>query len=677
MTDNPLLQKSSHPNQAPAFTLFKVEHYLPAVEAAIAEARENIEAIKNNADAPSFDNVIVALECASETLGDVSGIYYNQLSAVGGDDLHALTEKIGPMSAAFGSDVSLDPVLFKKVKAVYDQKDTLGLDEEEAMLLDDTYKGFVRSGALLPADKQERLREIAQELSTLSPAFMQNVSKSSEAFEMVIDDQADLEGLPASAIEAAAFAAEERNMAGKWVFTLDFPSYGPFMQFSSNRELRERIWRAFSSRAYKDDYDNRETLMQIVSLRDERAKLLGYPSHAAFVLEERMAQTPDQVMNFLMRLKQTYKPSAERDLHALQDFAKESDGLEELMPWDLGYYGEKLKQKLFAFSSEDFRPYLPLDAVLKGCFEHFTKLFDLQFTVNNAYPLWHEDVKAFDVTEASTGRFIGTLYGDFHPRKGKKPGAWKTGYRSQGLYRGEIVRPVIAIVCNFTKPTPDRPSLLTHDEVETLFHEMGHAVHALVSDVTYRSLSGTNVKWDFVELPSQVQENWCFEKETLDQFARHYKTGEAIPAALIDKLKAAKNFLGGWMGLRQVSLGLLDMCWHMTDPATIKSVEDFEDETLRGISLFPRYGGPTSCSFSHIFAGGYSAGYYSYKWAEVLDADTFEAFLENGLYDSKTAKAYKNEVLSKGGSRPPQVLYRNFRGRDADPDALLRREGLL
>jgi peptidyl-dipeptidase Dcp len=446
------------------------------------------------------------------------------------------------------------------------------------------------------------------------------------------------------------------------------------MQFADKRDLRERMWRAFSSRAYGDAFDNCDNILKIVRLKDERAKLLGYDNHAAYVLEERMAQTPETVIAFLDNLRKSYRPEAEKDLARLKDFA---GGDIDLMPWDVGYYAEKLKQELFQFSSEDFRPYLQLDKVLDGCFEHFSKLFGLAFTPNSAYPVWHKDVKSFDVHDNNSGAFIGTLFADFHPRTGKKSGAWKTSYRNQGLFQGKNERPIIAIVCNFTKPTADKPSLLTHDEVETLFHEMGHATHALVSDVTYRSLSGTNVKWDFVELPSQVQENWCFERETLDMFASHYETGAKIPETLITKLRAAKNFMGGWGGLRQASLGILDMSWHMADPANISDVASFEDMVLRDISLFPRYAGPSSASFSHIFAGGYSAGYYSYKWAEVLDADTFEAFLENGLYDQATANAYKNKVLARGGSEPPQVLYRNFRGRDADPNALLRREGLL
>ncbi len=673
--NNPLLQPSTAPNQAPMFDQIKVEHFLPAIETAIEEARSNIEAIKNNDEAANFQNTIVALECASETLGTAAGVFYNQLSAVGGDDLHALSEKIGPINAAFSSDVSLDPDLFARVKDVFDAKDTLGLNTEEMTLLEDTYKGFVRSGALLDEDQKARLREISQTMSVLGPAFMQNVSKSAESFEMLISDETELSGLPDSIKAAAAHAAEEKGRKG-WLFNLDYPSFGPFMQFADNRERREEIWRAFADRGFGGEYDNCENILKIVALKNERAKLLGFKNHADFVLSERMAQSAENVMSFLTKLKDAYKPGAEKELAELRAFAKELDGQDDIKPWDIGYYSEKLKQKLFDFSSEDFRPYLPLDHVLKGCFEHFTKLFGLRFEANGDYPVWHKDVKSFDLFDQASGDFVGTLYADFHPRTGKKPGAWKTSYRNQGLFHGKIERPVIAIVCNFTKPTPDQPSLLTHGEVTTLFHEMGHAIHALLSDVTYSSHAGTSVKWDFVELPSQLQENWCYEKETLDLFASHYETGEKIPAELIDKLRAAKNFMGGWAGLRQVSFGLLDMAWYSTDPSTVSDPAAFEDKVMKDVSLFPRYAGPMSSSFNHIFAGGYSAGYYSYKWAEVLDADAFEAFLENGLYDRKTADLYKNEVLSQGGSQPPQVLYRNFRGRDADPDALLRREGL-
>lgn len=684
-TNNPLLQPPALPNKAPPFERIEAGHYLPAVEAAIAEARAQYESIKNNPEAPTFENTIEAMESAGETLGQVTGIFYNQLSAVGGDDLHALAERIGPVTAAFSSDIMLDEKLFERVRAVHEKIGALGLTAEQETLLEDGYREFVRAGALLDEAKKARLREISQALSTLGPSFMNNVGKSAEAFELVIGDEKDLSGLPPTAVEAARHAADEKGYAGKWLFTLDYPSYVPFVQYADNRALREKMWRAFSTRGWNghesgpdgESYDNAANILNIVRLKDERAKLLGYENHAAYVLERRMAGDARTVLSFLEKLKSAYKPAALKDLEDLRNFAREQGGPDDLKQWDIAYYAEKLKHKLFDFSSEDFRPYLPLERVLKGCFEHFSRLFGLEFKPAQGYEVWHRDVQVFELFEKDGGAFVGTLFADFFPRKGKKDGAWMTSYREQGLFGGHVERPVTAIVCNFTRPTPDKPSLLTHGEVTTLFHEMGHALHGLLSDVKYRSLAGTSVLWDFVELPSQVQENWCYEKETLDMFAAHYETGEKIPAALVEKLRKSMNFMVGWAGLRQVSLGMLDMAWHTADPSGIADVAAFEDEAVKDTALFPRLAGPVSASFSHIFAGGYSAGYYSYKWAEVLDADTFELFIEKGLYDEPSARAYREEILAKGGTEKPAILYRNFRGRDADPDALLRREGLL
>ncbi len=677
MSANPLLEKSTLPNQAPPFDRIRTEHYLPGLKAAIEEAERNIKKIKNNKAEPDFENTLVALECASETLDQVSSAFYNQLSAMGGDDLHALAAEMGPLGAKFSNDVLLDAKLFKRVKAVYDKRESLKLTPEQKTLLEDTYKGFVRGGAGLSKKKKTRLREISERLSTLSPAFMQNTVKSAEAFELVIDNEKDLSGLPDSAIESAAHAAEEKGYKGKWLFTLDYPSFGPFLQYADNRALREKIWRANASRAWKDQYDNCANILETVKLKKERAKLLGYKTHAHYVLEERMAKSPEEVMNFLKTLKKSYKPAAKKDLAKLKKYAAKEHGLNELMPWDVGYYAEKLRKKLFDFTSEDFRPYLSLEKVLAGCFDHFSKLFGIKFEkADGKYPVWHKDVQVFDVVNKSDGAFVGTFYADFHPRTGKNQGAWMTTYRNQGLWRGKVERPLVAIVCNFTKPTNDKPSLLTHGEVTTLYHEMGHALHGLLSNVTYRAVAGTNVRWDFVELPSQLQENWCYEKSVLDTFAEHYQTGEKIPAKLVEKLNKAQNFMVGWGGLRQIGLAQLDMAWHSKNPDKITDVESFEDAAMKDCALFPRLAGPVSTSFGHIFAGGYSAGYYSYKWAEVLDADTYELFKEKGLYDSKSAQAYR-ELLAKGGSEDPAVLYRDFRGRDADPDALLRREGLL
>jgi peptidyl-dipeptidase Dcp len=676
-TNNPLLQEFSLPNNVPPFDKIKEEHYLPSVQAAIEEARASIEAIKANPEAPTFANTVAAMETSGERLGTITTIFYNQLSAAGTDALEELAQEIGPLSSNFGSDVIMDAELLKRVKAVYDVRETLTLTNEEKTILDDCYKGFVRGGALLNEEDKQKLRKINEQLSVLGPDFANNAKKSAESFTMIIDNEDDLKGLPPTSVIAAAEEAEERGHKGKWLFTLDYPSFGPFVTYADNRALREKMWRAFGTRAYKDEFDNCENILKIVSLKNERAKLLGYKHHADFVLEQRMAKSPDTVMGFLKKLLATYKPAAQKDLADLKAFASESGFEGDIMPWDIAYYSEKLKEKLFQFSSEDFRPYFPLEPVLTGTFEHFSKLFGITFTPSNKYPLWHEDVMTYDVTDSKSGDFMGVFYADFYPRKGKKQGAWMTSYREQGTFTEGMKRPLVAIVCNFTKPTKEAPSLLTHDEVLTLFHEMGHAMHMMLSNVKYPSHSGTSVLWDFVELPSQVQENWAFTKETLDLFAKHYQTGESIPQDLLDKLYASKNFFVGWMGLRQANLGLLDMAWHSADPATIKDVAEFEDATTKDTSLFPRMAGPTSTSFTHIFGGGYSAGYYSYKWAEVLDADTFELFMEKGLYDAETATRYKTEILAKGGSEDPATLYRNFRGRDADPDALLRREGLL
>lgn len=676
MSNNTLLRISPLRNHAPQFDQIREEDFKPAVMAAISEARENIDQIIRNSEPPTFENTIVALETASETLGSVTSLFYNQLSAAGTDGLQVLAEEIGPIQANFGSDIILNADLFHRVKSVYDQRSSLVLSPEQDTLLENTYKNFVRGGALLDDLKKAELRKVNEASSTLGPVFTNNVKKSTEAFTLWIEDEADLAGLPSTVVESAKQEAVERGEAGKWLITLDYPSFGPFITYSSRRDLREKIWKANSHKAFRDQFDNTETLLKIVELRHKRAQLLGYRTHADYVLERRMAEKPEHVMRFLTELRDLYKVAALKDLETLKSVASD-DGVADLKPWDVGYYSEKLRQKLYAFSSEDLRPYFPLDKVLKGTFDHFSKLFGLKFTLATDLPVWHSDVMSYDVTDLKTGDFVGTLYADFYPRPGKKAGAWMTSYRDQGLFHGKVERPVTAIVCNFTKPVGNKQSLLDHDEVLTLFHEMGHATHGLLAKGTYPSQTGTNVLWDFVELPSQLQENWLYEAETLNSFAAHFETGEKIPAELIQKLRAAKNFMSGWMGLRQMGMSILDMLWHTVDPSMITDVIAFEDEAMKGASLFPRYGGSLSTSFNHIFAGGYSAGYYSYKWAEVLDADTFEAFLEAGLYDPATAQRYRKEVLEPGGAEHPAILYRRFRGRDADPAALLRREGLL
>lgn len=678
MTDNILLKDFDTPYQTPPFDKIKPEFFVPAIKEYIEEARSNIDAIKNNAEEPTFENTIEALESCSENLDKVTSAFYTLLSVIGGDEYNTLAGEIGPLTADFGSDIMLDPDLFKRVKAVYDKREERKYEEVEKTLLEDTYDGFVRSGALLEDTAKARLREINAESSTLSPQFSENVIKSSEKFELKITDESELKGVPETAIEGAKHEAEERGYENTWVFTLDFPSFIPFMTYAENRSLREKMWRAFSVRAFGDEFDNTFLIQRILELRHERVKLLGYQTYADFVLEDRMVKKTKDVIGFLDTLFKTYKPAAETDLKKLREFAQKHDGLEELKPWDVGYYSEKLKENLFEFSEEDLRVYFPLDRVLDGTFQHFQKLFNLDFKVNENVPSWHEDVKAYEVRDQETGDLFGILYADMYVRKNKRSGAWKASLRDHGQFHGEPLPAVMEIVCNFSKPTPKRPSLLSHNDVLTLFHEMGHAIHALLGRTKYQSTSGTNVLWDFVELPSQVQENWLYESETLNMVSGHYQTGEKIPADLIEKMRKAKTFMSGWTGLRQLTYCYMDMAYHtQKDAPQAENIQTFEKQATEKCRLFKDYGGCSSTSFGHIFAGGYSAGYYSYKWAEVLDADTFELFLENGLYDRTTALRYRHEILEKGGSEDPAILYRRFRGRDADPKALLRREGLL
>lgn len=675
MTDNPLLVPSSLPHGAPAFDRIRPDHFEEAIRTAIDEARAAIATLKANPAPPDFENTIVAFEGSNDRLSWVASIFYNQLSANGNEALEKLAEVIGPLSANFASDIALDPALFARIKAVHDHKDQLKLTPEAQMLLDDTYKGFVRNGALLTADGQTRLRAIDERLSLLSPQFQKNLKKSTEMFQLVITDKNDLEGLPPSAIAVAADTATDKGQTGAWIFTLQAPSFIPLITYSPRRHLREHIWRAYNARAWGGENDNTATVLEIVKLRYERARLLGFQDHAAYTLAERMAGTTPRVMEFINDLIDVYFPAARRDLDDVRALAH-TDGIEDLKPWDMGYYREKLQHQRFALNSEELRPYFPLEKVLNGTFAHFSKLFGVTFRPHPNLPTWHTDVTAYDVVNTADGAFMGVLYADFFPRDGKQSGAWMTTYRDQGLMFGRPERPIIAIVCNFTKPSAAHPSLLTHDEVLTLFHEMGHAMHMMLSDVTYASLSGTNVKWDFVELPSQVQENWAYEAETLALISSHVETGARVPDDLIARLQAAKNFMAGINGLRQMAYSKLDMVWYTTDPATITDIPAFEDSVLKDISLFPRLAGPVSTSFGHIFGGGYAAGYYSYKWAEVLDADAFDLFHTRGLYDAATACTYRREVLAKGGSEDPNILYERFRGRPATPEALLRREGL-
>lgn len=677
-TQNPLLMPFSLPDQAVPFDQIKPEHFLPAVAEAIKEAKKNVEAIKNNPAPADFNNTLVALEAATELSERISQIYSNLEVAHADEALQALAKEIYPQLTALSSDIALDEALFQRIKEVYNRRNSLSLNGEQMRLLEKCYLSFTRNGALLSAADKEKLRQIDQELSVLGPKFSENNLKATNAFEMILDKKEDVEGLPEGILEGAAALAEAKGHKGKWLFNLQIPSYLPFMTYAKQRALREKMSRAFSSRSFGGEFDNQEIVKKIVRLRFERAKILGFKNHAAFVLAERMAQSSDTVMDFLQKLLRASKKAGQRDVQEVADFAAKADGLKDIKPWDFAFYSEKLKEEKYAFNEEDLRPYFKLENVVEGVFTHAKKLYGLTFKENKNIPVYHPEVKAYEIFEEASGKYMGLFYTDFFPRETKKGGAWMTQFRGQGLIAGKMVRPHVSIVCNFTKPTPTKPSLLTYDEVRTLFHEFGHSLHGILSECTYPSLSGTNVYWDFVELPSQIMENWVGEKEGLDLFARHYETGAAMPADLIEKLRASQKFQAGYMSCRQIQFGLMDMAWHSTDPAGITDVDAFEDQATAEARLFPKVPGTnSSVAFGHIFAGGYSAGYYSYKWAEVLDADAFEYFKEKGLFDPEVSKKFRDNILSRGGTEHPMELYKKFRGREPDPEALLRRDGLI
>ena len=664
-------------NTAP-FSKISNNDFLPAIKNAIENAKIEIDAIVNTPEKPTFENTIEALEFSGEQLDRISSIFFNLNSAETNDDIQKIAQEVSPLLSEFGNDITLNEALFKRVKSVYNSKDALNLTTEQKTLLDKKYKSFSRNGANLPENKKEKLREIDKKLSQLTLIFGENVLAETNKFEMLITDETDLSGLPEGAIEAAKQLAESKEKEG-WLFTLDYPSYIPFVTYADNRELRKKITIAAGKKGFhNDDLDNQDIVLKIATLRHERANLLGYQTHAHFVLEERMAKTPEKVKDFLKELLVKAKPAAEREFKNLQDFAKESDDIEQLEKWDGTYYSEKLKQKLFSLDDEQLKPYFKLENVINGAFTVANKLFDLHFEEIHNIDKYHEDVLTYKVTN-SNDEFIAIFYADFFPRKGKRNGAWMTSYKPQYVKNGQEERPHISIVCNFTKPTKSKPSLLTFNEVTTLFHEFGHALHGMLANTTYPSLSGTSVYWDFVELPSQVMENWCYEKEALELFATHYETGEVIPMDLVEKIKESATFLQGMQTLRQISFGLLDMSWHGgNSPQTIKSVKEFENKAFAGTQLYPDVAeNCMSTSFSHIFQGGYSSGYYSYKWAEVLDADAFEYFKESGIFNKEVASKFKDNVLSQGGIEDPMVLYKRFRGQEPKPEALLKRAGLI
>jgi peptidyl-dipeptidase Dcp len=663
-------------NTAP-FSKIQNEDFLPTFKEAINIAKKEIDDIVKNTKAPSFENTIEALEFSGEQLDRISSIFFNLNSAETNETIQKIAQEVSPLLSEFSNDITLNEDLFKRVKTIYDSKGELDLTTEQQTLLDKKYKSFSRNGANLSDDKKEKLREIDKKLSQLKLKFGENVLAETNKFEMLITDENDLSGLPDGAKEAAKQFAESKEKEG-WLFSLDYPSYIPFVTYADNRELRKKMTLAAGSKGFKnDDLDNQEIVLQIVKLRHERANLLGYKTHAHFVLEERMAKTPQNVLDFSNELLEKAKPAAEREFKNLENFAKKSDNINHLEKWDGSYYSEKLKQQLFSLDDEQLKPYFKLENVIDGAFIIANKLFELNFEEINTIDKYHEDVLTYKVTD-NKGELISIFYADFFPRAGKRNGAWMTSYKPQYIKDNENSRPHVSIVCNFTKPTKTKPSLLTFNEVTTLFHEFGHALHGMLANTTYPSLSGTNVFWDFVELPSQVMENWCFEKEALELFAKHYQTGETIPMDLVEKIKESSTFHEGMQTLRQLSFGLLDMSWHGQDPTDIKDVKAFESEMFKNTTLYPETKETCmSTAFSHIFQGGYSSGYYSYKWAEVLDADAFEYFKEKGIFSKTVADKFKDNVLSKGGTENPMTLYKRFRGKAPQPEALLKRAGLL
>jgi peptidyl-dipeptidase Dcp len=674
---NPLLADFTSPFETAPFHLITNDHFLPAIKAAISLAKGDIEKIKTEPQ-PTFENTIEALDRSGKKLNLISAIFFNLNSAETNDEIQKLAREISPLLTEYSNDILLDQVLFQRVAQVFSEKENLKLSPEQTTLLEKTYKSFVRNGANLNSEDAEQLRKIDQELAQLSLKFGENVLAETNKYVLFIENEAELDGLPEGIKEAAAQIAAEKGQPEKWAFTLDFPSYVPALTYAKNQELRKTLFMAYNTKSAKgDELDNQETIQKILSLRHQRANLLGYDSHADFVLEERMAKSPTAVLDFLESLLEKAKPKAEKEVQEVADFAKKLDGLDQLNRWDFGYYSELLKKEKYALDDELLRPYFKLENVINGVFLTAGKLFGITFHPNSEIPVYHPEVTAYEVKDRE-GKHLAVFYADFFPRAGKRNGAWMTSFRGQNTLDGLDLRPHISIVCNFTKPTKTKPSLLTFNEVTTLFHEFGHALHGMLARGTYESLTGTSVFWDFVELPSQIFENWCYEKECLDLFAKHYETGEKIPEDLIGKIKNAANYQQGYMTMRQISFALLDMAYHSQDPSTITSIGEFEEQVMRKTDLLPKVPGTmASTSFSHIFQGGYSSGYYSYKWAEVLDADAFEMFLENGVFDSKTASSFEKNILSAGGTEHPSVLYRRFRGRDPKPEALLKRSGLV
>jgi peptidyl-dipeptidase Dcp len=680
MEENPLLVEFKTPFNVPPFEKIKNEHFLPAFQKAIELHKKEIDDILKNVEEPNFQNTIVALEYSGRLLNQISNIFYNLTSANTNPELQSIAKEVSPMLAKHYNDISLNEKLFERVKKVYEQKDKLNLNAEQNKLLEETYKSFVRGGANLPPELRQRFREINEELSKLTLQFGDNVLGETNKFKLVIENKEDLSGLPQNLVDAASETAKKMGMEGKYVFTLHNPSLMPFLTYADNRELREKIWRAYSNRGNNgDSLDNNEIIKKIVKLRNERAKLLGYKSHAHFVLEENMAKNPKNVYDLLNKLWKPALENAKKEAKLLQQMANLEGAKFSIQPWDWRYYAEKVRKAKYDFDEEALKPYLSLDNVRNGIFEVVKKLYGLKFIEIKDIPKYHPEAICYEVKDENDNH-IGLLYMDFYPRESKRGGAWMTSYRKQYIDKdGKFVYPVISIVCNFTRPTAETPALLTYDEAETFFHEFGHALHGLLSKGSYPSLTGTSTPRDFVELPSQIMENWLAEEEVLNLFAKHYKTGEAIPKELIEKMKSASKFNQGFATVEYLAASFLDMDYHSLEEVKDFNPVEFEANSMKTIGLIseiiPRY---KSQYFQHIFSGGYSAGYYSYIWAEVLDSDAFAAFKEkNSLFDRELAHSFRENILSKGGSEDPMILYKRFRGKEPSIEPLLKKRGLL
>ncbi len=674
---NPLLNKFDTPFGVPPFKLIKAEHFMPAYLEAMALQNEEIDAIVQNSDAPDFDNTIAALDYSGNLLKQVSSIFSNIRSANTNDELQVIAKDLVPLTSAHRSNISMNPELFGRIKSVYEQEESLNLTAEQSKLLEKTYKNFIKGGANLNEEEKNKLREIDEKLSMLSLQYGENLLTETNSFQLIIEDEADLGGLPEAVISGAAEAAEEAELGGLWLFTLHKPSWIPFLQYSEKRHLREELYKAMYNRANNgNEFDNKEIISNMIKLRTERSHLMGYESHAAYMLEDRMAKKPENVYNLLMQLWEPALTIATKEAEMMQEMIDKEGGNFKLASWDWWYYTEKIRKEKYDLDEEEIRPYFNLEAVTNGVFSVVENLYGVTFDKREDIPAYHEDATAYEVLE-SDGTHLGVLYLDYHPRASKRAGAWSTSYRKQCYIDGEKVHTIGSIVCNFSKPTGDKPALLSFDEALTLFHEMGHAIHGLFSECNYPGISGTSVPRDFVELPSQIMENWGAHPDVLKTYAKHYETGEAIPDELIEKLSASSKFNMGFISTEYLAASFLDMDFHVTTEVKNIDVDAFEKTAMKKIGLIeeiiPRYR-PTY--FNHIFASGYSAGYYSYIWAEVLDKDAFEAFKETELFNQELASSFRENILSKGGTIDPMEMYLNFRGQKPDVNALLEGRGL-